>query len=331
MACRHSPKANAITASAIRPAAASPLIDLNGADNVTIDGLSGGGNSLTISNTTVGATAGTSTIRLIGGATNNTVKRCNIQGSSTGATGVATGNVLISTSTVAGGNSTNTITLNNIGPAGANLPTKGVVGLGTAANPNTGNIIDSNNVFDFFGTGAANTSGINVAANNNTWTISNNRLYQTAPRTFTGASRYVGISIASAGNSFTITGNTIGFGGPTGVGTTTISGGTNTFRGLDITNVSTTVATSIQGNVISGISQTTDNANNTSSTSGAFVGISMASSFNGLFNVGNVTGNRIGSLDGSSTVVVTSTSVAASTIPVFGILNFADHRIARQG
>jgi hypothetical protein len=40
--------------------------------------------------------------------------------------------------------------------------------------------------------------------------------------------------------------------------------------------------------------------------------------------VGNVTGNRIGSLDGSSTVVVTSTSVAAGTIPIFGILNFAD-------
>ena len=30
-----------------------PLIDLNGADNVTIDGLNSGGNSLAISNTTV--------------------------------------------------------------------------------------------------------------------------------------------------------------------------------------------------------------------------------------------------------------------------------------
>lgn len=33
-------------------AAGSPLIDLNGADNITIDGLNTGGNGLTISNTT---------------------------------------------------------------------------------------------------------------------------------------------------------------------------------------------------------------------------------------------------------------------------------------
>ena len=45
-------------------AAGSPLINLNGADNVTIDGLNSAGNSLTISNTTIGATAGTGTIRL---------------------------------------------------------------------------------------------------------------------------------------------------------------------------------------------------------------------------------------------------------------------------
>lgn len=44
-------------------AAGNPLIDLNGADNVTIDGLNSGGNSLTIANTTVSATSGTSTER----------------------------------------------------------------------------------------------------------------------------------------------------------------------------------------------------------------------------------------------------------------------------
>ena len=66
--------------------AGSPLIDLNGADNVTIDGLNSGGNSLTISNTTVSATAGTSTIRLINGAQNNTITRCTVLGSSTAST-----------------------------------------------------------------------------------------------------------------------------------------------------------------------------------------------------------------------------------------------------
>ena len=48
--------------------AGSPLINLNGAKNVSINGENVGGNSLTLSNTTASATAGTSTIRLINGA-----------------------------------------------------------------------------------------------------------------------------------------------------------------------------------------------------------------------------------------------------------------------
>ena len=178
--------------------AGSPLIDLNGATNVTIDGIGTGGNSLTISNTTASATAGTSTIRFINGASSDTVTRCTILGSSTAAVGTAGGNVLFSTSTVAGGNSNNVISNNNIGPAGANLPTMAVVGLGTAANPNTGNLINGNNVFDFFSS-TVSVSGISVQSNNDDWTISDNHIYQSAPRTFTGAGlRYSGITINSA-------------------------------------------------------------------------------------------------------------------------------------
>ena len=171
---------------------ATPLIDLAGADNVTINGLNASGNSLTISNTDTGAT--TSTIRFINGANSNKVTNCSVLGSSTGAVGAASGNILFSTSTV-DGNSNNVIPNNNIGPAGANLPTKGVMGLGTAANPNTGNVIDNNNIFDFFNP-TISVSGISVQANNTLWTISNNRLYQTAPRVFTGAVvRYAGITL----------------------------------------------------------------------------------------------------------------------------------------
>ena len=53
--------------------AGSPLVNLNGADNVTIDGLNTGGKSLTFSNTTYSTTTGTSTIRFIADATNNTI------------------------------------------------------------------------------------------------------------------------------------------------------------------------------------------------------------------------------------------------------------------
>ena len=191
-------------------AAGSPLIDLNGASNVTIDGIGTGSNALTISNTTASATAGTSTIRFINGAQNNIVTRCTVLGSSTSAITTAGGNILFSTTTGIGNNN-NTVSLCNLGPAGANLPTKVVMGLGTAANPNTGNLINNNNIFDFFNA-TASVSGINIQANNDNWTISNNRIFQTAPRTFTGAAlRYAGITINSSVGAFTVTGNVIGF------------------------------------------------------------------------------------------------------------------------
>jgi trimeric autotransporter adhesin len=236
-------------------AAGSPLIDLNGADNVTIDGLNSGGNSLTISNTSTASIPRTSTIRFVNGAQNNTLTRCTILGSSTSGVATAGGNVLFST-TNGVGNSNNTVSLCNIGPAGSNLPTKAVMGLGTPSNPNTANLIDNNNIFDFF-SASASVSAISVQDNDDNWTISNNRIYQTAARTFTSATRrYAGITLNATGGAFTVTGNVIGFGAANGTGTTTISRSTNEFRGLDLASVSTTTPTNVQGNIISGINQT---------------------------------------------------------------------------
>jgi hypothetical protein len=53
-----------------------PLLNFNGADNVIINGLNTGGNSLTISNTSTSTAAGTSTIRFINDATNNIIRNC---------------------------------------------------------------------------------------------------------------------------------------------------------------------------------------------------------------------------------------------------------------
>src|ERR1051325_7032409 len=61
---------------------AAPLIEFNGADNVTIDGLNAAGNSLTMENTSTAATA--STIHLIADATNDVVTNSTIKGASTG-------------------------------------------------------------------------------------------------------------------------------------------------------------------------------------------------------------------------------------------------------
>ncbi|MBP7587530.1 MAG: hypothetical protein KBA72_06235, partial [Thermoanaerobaculia bacterium] len=69
----------------------APLIDLDGADYVAIDGLDVNGNSLTISNTNLSAVAGTSTIRFTGDATGNIVTHVTVLGSSTATTTTAAG------------------------------------------------------------------------------------------------------------------------------------------------------------------------------------------------------------------------------------------------
>ena len=178
----------------------SPLINFRGADKVTMDGQFVAGSSLTVSNTTVSSANVTSTILFMDDATNNTVTRCNIQGSSTTALGVPGGTILFGPSTGTLGNSTNTISACNIGPAGANLPTKAIQSLGTAPRINSGNIIDNNNIFDFFGTGVASVAGIQIGSDSNGFTISFNRIYQTTTRTFTAPGlRYSGITVNDGG------------------------------------------------------------------------------------------------------------------------------------
>ncbi|MGK4568343.1 hypothetical protein [Flavobacterium sp. 3HN19-14] len=95
---------------------ASELIALNGADNVTINGLNAGGNTLTISNTSAVNTSGTSTIRFVGGATSNTITNCSVLGSGSMAVGTNGGVFFFSTDAATlNGNDNNTISNCNIG------------------------------------------------------------------------------------------------------------------------------------------------------------------------------------------------------------------------
>jgi len=296
-----------------------PLIDLNGADCVTIDGRNSNGNSLTISNMFTGAGGTpTSVIRFINGAQNNSVKNCALLGSDTNGVGSASGIVLFHTTTTGFGNSFNTVSNNDIGPASATLPSKVIEALGTTTNTNTintGNVIDGNLIHDFFPIGGG-TAGIDVNTGNRSWTISNNRIYQTAPRTFTNASpRYWGIRIngtsGSSGDFHTISGNVIGFANGNGTGATMISGSDSTFRGIEVLAASNTTATVIQGNTISGIDYSTNFTGGFSGAAG-FIGIDTIGANSQSSGLLNYSGNTIGSLDGSSTVAVHSTSTASS-------------------
>ncbi|HRS53396.1 MAG TPA: hypothetical protein P5250_01660 [Bacteroidales bacterium] len=134
------------------------MINLNGADNVTFDGrVNQSGNAdLTISNASTGNLA--STIRFINSAESNTIKYCNIKGSSLNNTG---GVIVFATSTSGNGNDNNTITNNNITNANGNRPVNLIFSLGTAGRENNTNAIQNNLLYDFFNT-SANSNAITI-------------------------------------------------------------------------------------------------------------------------------------------------------------------------
>jgi trimeric autotransporter adhesin len=297
---------------------ASELIILNGADNVTIDGLNTGGNSLTIQNTSTASTSGTSTIKFIADATANTVTNSSILGSATIAvsTGTNGGNIWFAAGAITTGSDNNVISNNNIGPAGANLPSRLIWGNGSTTNAavnNSGIQITNNNLFDFFNA-TAQSRAVDVAAGNTDWTISNNRIYQTAPRVWTTGAEMRGISISNSasGNNFQVTGNTVGFASAAGTGTLTISGGANLFKGIHLI-VAATTASNIQNNTVANISQTTTASGTT--TSAPFMALYPQT---GLITT---TGNTIGSPTGTGSISFSSSSSAASD--VLGIFNFS--------
>lgn len=311
-----------VGASAITGNIAGHLIDLNGADNVTIDGLNSGGNSLAINNSDPGS--GTSTIRFINDATSNSITRCNILGSAGNTLGTGFGIIFFSTGTVTG-NDNNSITQCNISPSSGGTPLNAIYSLGTsAAIDNSSNTISINNLADYFSATTA-CAGMNINTGNSGWTITNNALYQTATRTFTVSGTHNGIVVTS-GSGYTISNNIIGFANPASTGTTNmigLSAGSlgGTFPG-SFTGGGTAVAlrynaincaftaggavSSIQNNTIGGIALYTSSGATT--TFGIICGIAVTS---GNANIGTVTGNTIGSSSGTSSIYAASTTAGA--------------------
>lgn len=310
------------------------LINLNGADNVIIDGLNNGGNSLTIINTTVSSTEGTSTIRFINGASNNTIINCTILGSSTAEAGFAipnaAGTIFFSTdSNTPNGNDNNTISNCNIGPVGMNLPSKGIFSLGSTSSPsifNSGNTISNCNIYDYFSTTVAS-SGILIVDGNEGWTITNNKLYQTSAKTQTSGANHTAIRVdwslsSNSGYGFIIDNNTIGFNSSNATGNYTINGVNGTrFFGIHAsftTDVSKPLS-SVSNNSISNITM-----------SGSLSGTVGTSPFIGIYSSNgqiNMNGNTIGSLTTSGLIpnnnnIVISSSFSTNSsnaIEIYGI------------
>jgi trimeric autotransporter adhesin len=265
-----------------------PLIDLNGADRVTFNGqLAGGVRGLTLENTTVANSTGTSTVRLRNDATLNTITYCNVLGGSTGAGAT----IYFAAGQVTVGNDNNTISLCDIGPSGANLPRTAIFSLGDPSSANSNNLVTQCNIYDYFQCGTSST-GISLGEGNLAWTISQCRFYQTAPRVCSLFVWHRGILIdGSQGNAdHTITANTFGYANSLGTGksvfaSSSTSNAGNFYRAIDVPSMQDPSFLTVTNNVVAGLDFPNMNGNDRVF---SFAGIKVRGAI-------TITGNTIGS------------------------------------
>lgn len=286
-----------ITGLSISGNLASPLIDLNGADNVILDGrvnATGSATDLTITNTYASSATGTSTIRLINDAVNNTVKYCSIIGSETDA---ASGVIFFATTSVTTGNDNNTVSNNNISNAtDAGRPVNAIFSYGTAGKENSGNNISNNSIYNFLKHGTIS-SGILLSSYTTGWNITGNSFYETASFAPSGAVTYNAIKIDNpSGSGFSISGNYIGGSSAQCGGTawTKTNASSNVFYAIFL-NVGIAIATSVQNNTIS-------NFNWSNSENADWTGIHVLT---GNVSIGTINGNTIGAATGTGSITVT--------------------------
>ena len=276
---------------------ATPLVDLNGADNVTFDGrVNGSGDAyeFTFINNNTSTTSATSTFRFREAAVGDTIRYCTIKG---GATGASTAVVLFGGSTVFSGNNNNVITLNKITSlSAANRPVNIVLSNGSIGYDNNGNKILSNEIFDFFRK-ESNSYGVNIQSYSSASTISGNSFYETTSFAPTSASVYKVITIEDTNsNNNVISNNYIGGNAFQAAGTwTKTNANSNEFYAINI-STGTSIASNIDTNVIRNFSYSNSgNAN--------WYGINVAA---GAVNIGSITGNTIGTTTGTGSLSVTN-------------------------
>ncbi len=281
---------------------AGALINFNGADNVTIDGLNSGGSSLIIQNTSTSNAA--STISFNADATYNTVKKCTVLGSTTPT--LSGSDLSQSTSTRAViyfgasassvGNSYNIIQTCHIGPYSTSLPWSLIYSYGNASYPNQ-NTISENIMYDFHysysGTSLNNRiAAIFLSSNNNAWTLTGNRIYQSASRTQSTYGNRTAVILVQSGQGHSISGNTIGGSASDNSGTMTYTGSAWSFYAIETTGLGADNKTTISGNILKNLSFTTNvDQNYANTTRPRFTAILVEAGYY------DITGNRFGSGD----------------------------------
>jgi|GEM_PF-687396 len=286
------------------------LIRLNGADNVYINGLNTGGNSLTVENTSTSNNWGLATILLLNDASYNQIQNCTIKASGTN---TFSGAVVLSGGTTTG-NDNNEISYCTIMPSGTNLPACGISSNGSSSSVANSNLVISNNIIKDCFSSTVSSEGIFLNTDTDNATITSNKIFQTAERTTAALSattyhRFI-LASTSANSGHNISNNILGFSNEAGTGYSIFSGSSSlSVRGIDIVTSTTAGSTTVSYNTIAGIKNTVNMGSNVS----PFVGI-VANGYS--YNVNN---NTIGSVDTAGSVVVSASTAATYTTTLYGI------------
>ena len=321
------PKSSVATLIALTTNNATATINFNGGSNITIDGRPGGTGTtsmLSIANTNLGATP---SVQLINDASSNIIRFCTIQSVNNS---VVSGTIVFGSTSGISGNDNNTIDNCTISD-GATTPVNAIYSAGLSALvDNSNNSITNCNISNFASSTVASMGILLASPGSSNWIISGNRLFQTATRLTTVAGiQHAGINIQS-GSGYTITNNIVGFANSSGTGTSNYIGNTVTLAGFPTSYTVTGTAfntryiaingaftaggaaSSIQNNTVAGIALYTSSGANTSS--GILCGINISS---GSANIGNVTGNQIGSLTGLGSLYSACTTTGGTAVGIF--------------
>jgi hypothetical protein len=278
------------------------LIQLDGADNVTIDGRlnqTGSARDLTLEN---GNTSG-KVIEFVGGASTNTIRYTTIKGANAGAANATSGVIHFNRSVVAGGNSDNVIEYNAITKSTTH-PRNVIYSKGSAApGQNKNNQITNNEFFDVAVVNTADvldTRSIYIDSFSSEWVISQNSFYETTALAPANANpiRMISIVSGTTGGGFVISGNRFGGNAADGSGFYTKNSGQRNDIFVLAVNADSTLATSIQGNTFAGFA-----CNNTGAGAIDLITITGKTSV----NIGTVLKNTFGSMTDTSSIVVNNT------------------------
>ena len=300
---------------------AVPLIDLNGADNVTIDGrVNASGSTIDMTITNTNFTNVTSTIRFTNDATTNTIKYCTLKGAPTQLSSIipVSGIIHIGTSGAGSGNDDNVISNNNITNSGTRLQCA-IFAKGTVGKENSGVIIRENNIYDILTNNNINGSIVFISTANTDFQITANSFYETTSWNPLNTTYYVINIDNTSGNNFNVSNNYVG-------GSASLCGGSAWSKGNGgydnfmciYMNVGTTTASNIQGNTI-----TNWNYNNSGSTK-SWYGINVAG---GSVNIGTTTANTIGAGSSTDAITVTKSHFYGIYLAGSGVLDIQNNTI----